>query len=877
MPNENNQKNEEKNINQVQQEPVLPYKNNEASPIPNSNARQNMYAQNTNLRNNNLQSGKAPSTGGIPPQAKKMAGKAASTAAKAVPGLNVLASTPMGKKLIEDTVNNTLGAVEKGNKENGNKSPNFNPMNMLPMGKVGKGLKLAKKFLNSGNEGQKQEYDAEGEVTNFLKKMIKPSLITIGPILLMFLIIFVVLNNKYGNSLGPILKSESNLGQSGTVPNNANPEYIDLLGSCQWATSSLCDDEKREKFYDEVKVVSEAFKEEYGVKLNTILLTATLAYQDIDEEDDSTTYTLKEFEEAFYPQNNSKIDYNDSRINYRKIRQMVWILADKMAPLKVQTVENTNEDGDIEKQTIKTRTLDETGYRKFLEDTFVLKYYLANDKSEKPDVKAKDIVKDIYSNVEFYKYVASTGKSHVTLNSQCNFNMTMVNVVSCSNKVTLASVPLKDYIIGVVYGEIGYNASNSDEYYKTMMIAAKTYGLSRGRYTSDTKSITIRSCSADQNWCDVNTGCYMDYENADSTYKTTYPMGFDLNIAGSERNIYKQPLSEEGKEALSRIYDEVANYLYLDESYTDEITSLGAVNEIPYGANTQNTWKELANEGNDYKRILELTGISDRFFSNINEKYSGKRLYDLSRYCKSTGYSGNGDYKIKIDSNGSINVDHPIDFFSQCGANGEEVTLSGTGNKPNGNKVMKATTINTCYISCGPTSFSMIVSAIGNISYLDEYFTGLSITGGNNDEKMYTIAKMHRYLADYGIQDYYGGGLGYSSAAYNDTIYAPLGIKYVNHHRIGSITAELIYNYLLDGNLIMYNIQSAQCDRSYGVGTACGAFGNTSGGHFGVIYGYDAATDEFLIYDPVKKHYTEMRVSSRYVPKLNSISVWGGV
>ena len=83
----------------------------------------------------------------------------------------------------------------------------------------------------------------------------------------------------------------------------------------------------------------------------------------------------------------------------------------------------------------------------------------------------------------------------------------------------------------------------------------------------------------------------------------------------------------------------------------------------------------------------------------------------------------------------------------------------------------------------------------------------------------------------------------------------------------------MIYDYLAQGNLLMYNIQGAQCATQ----GACGGFGRTSSGHFGIIYGYDANTDEFLVYDPVRTTYQPIRVSSTYVPKLNSITVWGGI
>ena len=128
--------------------------------------------------------------------------------------------------------------------------------------------------------------------------------------------------------------------------------------------------------------------------------------------------------------------------------------------------------------------------------------YEANKKAEKVSVDIKDItdnVTTIECNVE---------KKGIISSGQCNSNDAYINISTCFNgNIIKSSVPLEEYLIGVLYGEEDPALTDSEDYIKTFLIFARTYTLNRSGYFNG-KNNSLRSCSNDQNWCDPEKGCY---------------------------------------------------------------------------------------------------------------------------------------------------------------------------------------------------------------------------------------------------------------------------------------------------------------------------------------------------------------------------------
>lgn len=239
----------------------------------------------------------------------------------------------------------------------------------------------------------------------------------------------------------------------------------------------------------------------------------------------------------------------------------------------------------------------------------------------------------------------------IVFEDDCNFENTMVTVMDVTNTKVLSTVSLEDYIIGVAVYEIGAYGGNyaslPEHYVKAQYIAAKTWLLSSKGYNSSTKKLTVRASTADQQWCDLEKGCYdVDYGKG---LIGSFPGGYDGKAAA-------RILTAQDLETARRYYRELYGQLYLPPKFNSTITTLGSTKETAtyYVSTTQNLWRTLANEGKTYEEILKATGATaggagfNNGLSNpdISVYYSNKEIYHLGNYCKSTSstVSSNIDY-----------------------------------------------------------------------------------------------------------------------------------------------------------------------------------------------------------------------------------------
>lgn len=233
--------------------------------------------------------------------------------------------------------------------------------------------------------------------------------------------------------------------------------------------------------------------------------------------------------------------------------------------------------------------------------------------------------------------------SGIVYESSCNYEDTMVTVMDVNNTTVLSTVKLEDYIIGVAVYEIGaYGGAYDDldeDHIKAQYIAAKTWLLSTKNYNSATKNVVVTASTNDQQWCDLEKGCYdVNYGN---DLIGTFPGGY--NGISAERT-----LTEKDIETARRYYQETYGELYLPNSYNEAITTLSEDTATFFVNTTQDLWEKLANEGNDYLEILKLTGLTSgnpgagytSWGSDISTYYNNKSIYQLKNYCKSNINNG---------------------------------------------------------------------------------------------------------------------------------------------------------------------------------------------------------------------------------------------
>lgn len=162
----------------------------------------------------------------------------------------------------------------------------------------------------------------------------------------------------------------------------------------------------------------------------------------------------------------------------------------------------------------------------------------------------------------------------------CDFNLTSVEFNICGSS-TVKTMGLKEYVLSVVYGELEVE-DFSEAAIKALMIIVKTNALANGNYdSSGNKVVRADDC-----------GTFYD-------------------------NVYEELPDEDENEAkkakvklLEEYYNEIESFLYISESFTEELTQLGSESALRYD---DDVFEQLADTTeNDYEKILdEIYGVEN--------------------------------------------------------------------------------------------------------------------------------------------------------------------------------------------------------------------------------------------------------------------------
>lgn len=251
--------------------------------------------------------------------------------------------------------------------------------------------------------------------------------------------------------------------------------------------------------------------------------------------------------------------------------------------------------------------IDFPGFKKAHEDPTV-KYYEYDEaltpKQIETLIQEMENRKSELNNVLLLEDVAGFNSSYYAFNmgaiqamgANCGKYLTApfqdikVEVTDCDLN-PLTTTDLRDYIIGVAYGEIGYQ-SNNDNYVLTQMTAALSYALNRRGNYQKGETIKMKTGNCDQVWCSPSQGCYSKTANLScGSFKcTSYPPG------GSSQ--WKKAMTSEQYAKYTELYNIASDYLLIDTS-TQTVKSAGYVSTI------QNKWRSQAEAGNDFLTILQ--------------------------------------------------------------------------------------------------------------------------------------------------------------------------------------------------------------------------------------------------------------------------------
>lgn len=397
-------------------------------------------------------------------------------------------------------------------------------------------------------------------------------------------------------------------------------KFLNFVSGCGWSTDAECDAKALNNFYEKINNEYEDYKEDYEIELNRDLLIATLTYDNpfltADTEDESSIDYKKSKKQV-----DKLIDHMVVKEHFKKHKKDGTLI-------QVSKVyELTEEEEEIYKIIEGDNyCIDEEYYRQYLEDTFIIKFYLDNEYTEENKIKAKDIVAEIFSRAAFAGALTGT----VVETNNYNVQNITVTVTDCKGTATLEQVSLSEYLQGVVYMYGGNTTSN--EYISYLTIAAKNYLYNVNGATVDNMptSLRIKNCQQNQLYCNVNEGChYMEGNGNDE----------DTLISGSDESgsYVKGPASTDFITTSSKVIDDRTTEFLVDGNMlvstklnlADSSTILSKLSTSDYKTVLSDTYGGSI----DTVSIVATGYPLDLNHNRITSLY-GWRLHPIDKVCK---------------------------------------------------------------------------------------------------------------------------------------------------------------------------------------------------------------------------------------------------
>ena len=705
---------------------------------PNNKIQLNNLNNNQNFRNarrNMMQQGAKMA-------ANKVAGPLGGKAA------DVITKSKIGQKVMDD-IGDKLTDMPK----------NINPINnMNPLKKVapqGKSNIFGKMFDKKEKKEEQEEVSGEGEASVKLEKgVMKFAAIGTAGIggcftfIFLLLIVYIILS--------PLIYINNLINNVTSSVGNFFESLGNFLTFNGWCTNEECEERRQNDFYDEIQNVYEDYQSDKSVKLNVTLLTATLTYTDpflTTTGGDESVTDLDDLNPSNY-------------IDFKKSKEKIELLAEKMVK-KICKDGDTGAEVDCSDSSVSNKVeewkLDIEGYRQYLEDEFIRKFYYDNEQGSDIDIKVERAVQNIFDRVAAYEYYNSPFSS----SSQFVANNTKVTILDCNNNLVLEEVSLYEYLQGVLYHE-GYATGRSEEFLKVMAIVAKTYLYSINGATTDSmpSNLRIRSCQMNQIYCSVTEGCHKMNDSTNEAYNTI-ASGPDAN-----GNYLNSPLSSDS-ETLQKIKNAIDStfkeFIVKDNNFvmTQYRSSCSGTCDSSNNIMDQAVANDMIESGKSYKEVLEFfyTGeineisISAYVYpldleNNYVTSAFGWRVHPIDHCCRhhnGTDIGANTDDNIYAIADGVIvlnqynssygnytiighgNYDSTTDSYEYYSLYAHQVRLSqlvSVGENVSAGQLIG--NVGTTGKSTGPHLHIEIYSIDNGIKIRQdpvEYFTGVQLTG----------------------------------------------------------------------------------------------------------------------------------------------------
>ena len=516
---------------------------------------------------------------------------------------NMLAKNQETISQVKPLAEQALGGMSKnGSSEAKSSNSSKSPEQSSPTSKTPNKSSNLLKPQNSDSSSS----DIVGTISKIKKYW--PIIVVFGQILLGFIIIFLVVAILMSGIMG-IKETFTDM----------DDKFLNFVSGCGWSNDNQCNAKLVNNFYKEVNDEYDRVKNEHQLLINRELIIATLTYDN-----------------PFF--NEGVIDEDAEGINYRKSKRQVDNLVDEMVIKKTEYYKKHKENGtlikvssdyvlsDTEKDVyeiieVENYVLDYEHYRKYLEDKFIIKFYLDKNYSEDNKIKAKEIVDEIFARVE----LASALDNEITPTQVRNLQTVTVTITDCNGIATLEQTTLYDYLLGVLYMYSDNNTSK--EYLSYLNLVAKNYlyNINGASVGSMPTNLRIKSCNTNQLYCNVKEGChYLD--------DGTLTSGPDSND-----NYVKEPAPAMFITSAGQIIDSKTEEFLINN---DEIinTKLDLSNSSLILQELNNSdYKTLLN--NKYGGVIDnvsvvLAGYPLDLKYNYIDSLFGWRLHPVDKICK---------------------------------------------------------------------------------------------------------------------------------------------------------------------------------------------------------------------------------------------------
>lgn len=242
----------------------------------------------------------------------------------------------------------------------------------------------------------------------------------------------------------------------------------------------------------------------------------------------------------------------------------------------------------------------------------------------------------------------------------CNYNDTKVTLTNCyqnnSDKVELSTYELDDFVISMTYAYTK-DGNYSEEAIKALMVALKTNALSYGNYNNSDKNIEVRICDL---------------------YS-----GYDQSSNEAEDELWMFDGIDEQRDALSEMYNEISNYLYISSSYRSTISTLSRQNALILNQSVLDQFQSLAEEENNFSQIL------DTFYNSNSSEEEVDQVYRETLFLGDSRIRGMQNSGVINSGNTIYGIGYGYDWLVGNGSFSSSYTNATTGGIQGINSLMR--------------------------------------------------------------------------------------------------------------------------------------------------------------------------------------------